>query len=106
MIPARKHREKIEWLMPTRHNAKHEEASNRWRHTETCSWILEDWKFQQWRSDGGFLWLHGIRAYFSQIPSIFVIDRSSSWERQDYVNVSRSQPLASFNSYSPSLDLK
>ena len=92
--------------MPTRNDIKHEEGLNRWRLSGTCSWILEDETFKNWCSDGGFLWLHGIRAYFSQIPSIFVIDRSSSWERQDYVNVSRSQPLASFNSYSPSLDLK
>ena len=57
------HKEVVKWLIPRYYNSKHEEASNRWRRSERCSWILETETFQRWHSDGGFLWIYGIRVY-------------------------------------------
>ena len=67
ILPAQCHKELVGWLLPTQHNGKHEEATSRWKDTGRCSWILENETFMQWRSDGGFLWLYGIRAYHFSI---------------------------------------
>ena len=65
VFPAQHNKELIGWLVPVQHNAKHEEASSRWKGTERFTWIVENPTFTHWRSDGGFVWLYGIRAYFS-----------------------------------------
>ena len=53
----------VAWLVPGQHNVKHDEACSRWKETGRCTWILENETFMKWRSEGGFLWLYGIRAY-------------------------------------------
>ena len=87
-FPVRDHRELISWLVPGQHNAKHEEALSRWHGTGRCAWILSNDIFTKWRSDGGFLWLHGIRVYRFPILYLSEIDKLLSWERQVYAHVS------------------
>jgi len=66
-----KRQQLVEWLEPVQYNKRHE-TSRRLRHSETCTWILEEDNFIQWRSQTGFLWLHGIRKYtLIMIPTIY-----------------------------------
>ena len=84
----------VAWLVPGRHNFKHHEACNRWQETGRCTWILENEAFTKWRSDGGFLWLHGIGAYYFRMHLLFVIDKLLSREWQVYAHVSYHRNLS------------
>ena len=85
---AAQHKEIVTWLVPGQHNVKHDEACSRWKETGRCSWILENETFMKWCSDGGFLWLHGIRAYNFSMLHFPETDESLSWERQVHTHVS------------------
>ena len=92
--------------MPTQHNSKHEEASNRWRRTGRCCWILEDPTFQQWRAEGGFLWFYGIRTRFSPVSGRLALTGHSAGSGKTTLMSGIIKVVSLFNSYPPSIDLK
>ena len=89
---ASQHKELVTWLVPGQHNIKHDEACSRWQETGRCTWILENETFTKWRSDRGFLWLHGIRAFYLPMLCMMVtsLRLTPSWEWQVYTHVSHS----------------
>jgi len=61
------------WLSPTDPSINHNTASKA-HHDGTAQWFFQGNIFDQWKSTGNFLWIHGKRAFLlSFITSRFLI---------------------------------
>ena len=89
-LPGNQLRESIDkWLSPPDPSTNHNIACGT-HHKKTASWFFQGSIFQEWKSTGSLLWIHGkrlLRPLFNLTPSNFIL--FCSWIRQEHSLVRR-----------------
>jgi len=55
------------WLSPPDPSTNHNTACDT-HHKKTATWFFEGKNYQEWKSKGSLLWIHGKRAHFPNFP--------------------------------------
>ncbi|KAF3934683.1 hypothetical protein ABW20_dc0104875 [Dactylellina cionopaga] len=68
----------LNWLTPDDYGPQHSDFYNR-RQAGTGQWLLDNQKYQNWRSKGGILFCHGIPGAGKTILTSIVIEDLKTW---------------------------